>query len=151
MSASSNAERQGGTWNSDWKVVAATAGFVYFAILLVGTELLGMARAVWLDPRYGRDMAVAIELTIILPFAWYACAIVASRMKLSPGWRAAALMALITFLLTAGAYLALAAPSLEATSSLTDGSLGPDIAIQALLCALPFASRRAMRRPPTSR
>lgn len=50
MSTFSNAGRQGDSWNSDWKVVAATAGFVFFAILVLGAELLGIARVAWLKP-----------------------------------------------------------------------------------------------------
>ena len=146
MSAYMNPESHGHPWNANWKVVAATAGFVYFAILLIGAELLGVAREVWLDPMYGRDRAVAIELVVILPFAWYASSVVASGMELSVGWQAVAIMAVTTFLLTLAAYVALAAPPLVESNSLTSRSLGVDIAVQALVSALPFASRRALRR-----
>jgi hypothetical protein len=145
MSLFAGTGRQGGVWNSNWKVVAATAGFVFFAILLGGAAVLDVARAVWLEPMFGRDAAVAIELAVILPFAWYASSVVAGGMQLSPGWRAAAVMALTTFLLMAGAYLALAATALAEPGSLTNGSLGLDIAVQAALSALPFASRRVLR------
>jgi hypothetical protein len=149
MPTFSSAGRQGEAWNSDWKVVAAAAGFVFFAILLLGAELFGMARVAWLEPTFGHDKAVAIELVIILPVAWYASAVVASGMQVSPGWRAAAIMAVTTFLLMTAAYAALAAPSPTKADSLTNGSLGLDMAIQAVVSALPFASRRAMRKPST--
>lgn len=147
MATFSNAGRQGGAWNSDWKVVAVTAGFVFFAILILGAELLGMARVAWLEPTFGHDKAVAIELAIVLPVAWYASAVVASGMQVSPGWRAAAIMAITTFALMTAAYAVLSAPS--PADSLTNGSLGLDMAVQAVVSALPFASRRAMRKPST--
>jgi hypothetical protein len=150
VSTFSNAGRQGDPWSSDWKVVAATAGFVFSAILLLGAALLGMARVAWLEPIFGHDKAVAIELTIALPVAWYASAVVASGMQLSPGWRAAAIMAVTTFLLMAAAYAVLVAPSSMGIDSLTHGSLGLDMVIQALVSALPFASRRVLRKPSTT-
>ena len=121
MATFSNAGRQGGAWNSDWKVVAAPAGFVFFAILILGAELLGMSRVAWLEPTFGHGKAVAIELAIVLPVAWYASAVVASGMQVSPGWRAAAIMAITTFVLMTAAYAVLAAPS--PADSLTNGSL----------------------------
>ncbi len=145
MSTSANAGRPGDAWNSDWKVVAATAGFVFFAILLLGAELFGMARVVWLEPVFGHHTAVAIELTIVAPLAWFASAVVASGMQLSSGWRAAAIMAATTFLLMTAAYAVLATPA-EA-DPLTNGSLALDMAIQAVVSALPFASRRVLRKP----
>lgn len=148
MSTFTKAGRPGDAWNSDWKVVAATAGFVFFAILLLGAELLGIARVVWLEPTFGHRTAVAIELTIIAPVAWLASAVVASGMQLSPGWRAAAIMAATTFLLMTGAYAVLASPS--DADSLTNGSLGLDMAIQAAVSALPFASRRVLRKPSST-
>lgn len=137
-------------WNSDWKVAATTAGFVFFAILVSGAAVLGMARAVWLDPIFGREAAVAIELTIIVPFAWYASVLVVRGMQLSLGWRAAVIMAITTFLLLMGAYVALAATGLAEADSLTNGSLGIGIAVQALVSAFPFACRGVMRKPRTS-
>jgi hypothetical protein len=149
MSTFTNAGRQGEAWNSDWKVVAVTAGLVFFAILLVGVELVGMARVAWLEPIFGHDKAVAIELTIVLPVAWYASAVVANGMQLSPGWQAAAIMAVTTFVLMLAAYAVLAAPPQTETGTLTHGSFGLDMAIQALVSVLPFASRRAMSKPST--
>ena len=137
-------------WNSDWKLAAATAGFVFFAILVSGAAVLGMARAVWLDPIFGRDAAVAIELTIIVPFAWYACVMVVRGMQLSLGWRAAVIMAATTFLLLIGAYVALAAAALDEADSLTNGSLGLGIAVQALVSAFPLASRGITRKSSTT-
>lgn len=119
-------------WNSDWKVAARTAGFVFFAILVSGAAVLGMARAVWLDPIFGRDAAVAIELTIIVPFAWYASVLVVRGMQLSLGWRAAVIMAITTFLLLIGAYATRAAAARAQADSLTNGSLGIGIVVQAL-------------------
>lgn len=151
MSTVSSTGRPGGPWHSDWKVVAATAGFVFFAILLLGAVLLGIVRVVWLEPGFGRDTAVAIELAIILPIAWCACAVVASGMQLAPGWRAASIMAVTTFVLMTAAYAVLAAPAQTEAGSLTNGSLRLDMAIQALVSALPFASRRVLGKPsPTS-
>jgi len=150
MSTFTNPGGRGEAWNSDWKVVAATAGLVYFAVLLAGAALLGMAREIWLDPLYGRDTAVAIELAVILPFAWYASVFVANGMQLSAGWPAVSIMAITAFLLMAAAYAALAAPPLVETGSLTNQSMVLDIAVQALVAVLPFASRRIRRKPPTT-
>jgi hypothetical protein len=107
-----------------------------------------MARVLWLEPTFGHDNAVAIELPIILPVAWYVSVVVANGMQLAPGWRAAALMAITTFLLMTTAHAVLAAPS-EAVS-LTHGSWGLDMAIHAMVAALPFASRRVLRKPSTT-
>lgn len=150
MMTFANPGHDGGPWSSNWKVVAATAGFVYFAVLLTGGELLGLARVTWLDPHFGRDKAVAIELVIILPFAWYASSVVANGMQVADGWLAVAVMAITTFLLTVLAYVALAAPPLVETSLTTNGSVELDVAFQAVVAALPFASRRALKKRSTT-
>jgi hypothetical protein len=137
-------------WNSDWKVAAATAGFVFFAILASGAAVLGVARTVWLDPIFGRDAAVAIELTIILPFAWYASIVVVKGMQLSLEWQAAVIMAVTTFLLLMGAYVALAAAAFAEADPVTNGSLGLGIAVQALVSVFPLASRCVIRTSSTT-
>lgn len=63
---------------------AITAGAVYFAAVFAAGFVLGVLRALVLQPQVGPVPAVLIELPLILGFAWWACAHILRRVRLAP-------------------------------------------------------------------
>lgn len=57
----------------------AEAGAAYFAIVFAVGFALGTVRTLFLAPRFGEQLAVVIELPIILGASWLACAWVLRR------------------------------------------------------------------------
>ena len=52
------------------------AGIIFSILVFLVGSLLGTIRELYLVPRYGPDMAVLIELPVILAISWNACGIV---------------------------------------------------------------------------
>ena len=50
---------------------ALTTGLRYFAGVFAVAFALGMVRTLWLVPRVGAIIAVAMEIPIILTFSWW--------------------------------------------------------------------------------
>lgn len=57
------------------------AGLAYFAAVFAVGFLLGVGRTLLMQPLAGPALAVAIELPIILGFAWFASAAVTRRLR----------------------------------------------------------------------
>jgi hypothetical protein len=52
------------------------AGIIYSILVFLVGSLLGTIRELYLVPRFGPDLAVLIELPVILAISWNACGIV---------------------------------------------------------------------------
>ena len=52
------------------------AGIIFSILVFLVGSLLGTIRVLYLVPRFGPDMAVLIELPVILAISWNACGIV---------------------------------------------------------------------------
>ena len=131
-------------WCSDWRIVAAVAGATYSVSLFGVATLLGIARNVWVEPLTDPDNALAIEAMVLLPCAWIICSTVAQAMRLSDGWRPAAIMSIVTLVLLAPAYAAVSVIS-DPIDPVTSSLLASSIVFQGLIAAIPFTLRSAAR------
>ena len=66
--------------------IAAKAGMTYFAIVFAAGFLLGTLRVLFIIPRLGETVAVALELPIILALSWVACRWVTARLDVPGTW-----------------------------------------------------------------
>lgn len=131
-------------WCSDWRIVAVGAGATYSVFLFGVATLLGIARNVWVEPLADPDNALAIEAMVLLPCAWGICSTVAQAMRLPGGWRPAAVMSIVTFLLLAPAYAAVSVIS-NPVDPVMSSLLASSIVFQGLIAAIPFTVRSTAR------
>lgn len=131
-------------WSSDWRIVAVVAGATYSVFLFGVATLLGIARSAWVEPLTDPDNALAIEAMALLPCAWGICSTVAQAMRLASGWRPAAVMSVVTFLLLAPAYAAVSVIS-DPIDPAMNSLLASSIVFQGLIAAIPFTVRSAAR------
>jgi hypothetical protein len=68
------------------------AGALYFAIIFAAGFALGTLRTLFLAPKVGSAVAVAIELPVMLAVAWFVCRRVATGWALEPNIAARLLM-----------------------------------------------------------
>ncbi|MCM5570097.1 hypothetical protein M6I34_06220 [Burkholderiaceae bacterium FT117] len=64
---------------------ALVAGLAYFAAVFAAGFALGIVRTLLVQPLAGATLAVAIELPIIVGFAWFACRVLALRLRVPAG------------------------------------------------------------------
>ena len=125
---------------------ALQAGAAYFAVAFVAGFVLGTARALFLAPRVGETIAVAVEVPVILLVSWLACGRLLARYGVeSAGARMA--MGMTAFILLMAAELGLSIIGFG--RSLTDhlaayrqpaAALG--LAAQIVFAALPLIRKR---------
>lgn len=131
-------------WCSDWRIAAVGAGATYAVFLFGIATLLGIARNAWVEPLTDPVNALAIEAMVLLPCAWGSCSTVAQAMRLPGGWRPAAVMSIVTFLLLAPAYAAVSVIS-NPVGPVVSSLLASSIIFQGLIAAIPFTLRSAAR------
>ena len=88
---------------------AIQAGLAYFVGVFACGFVLGTVRTLWLEPAYGKLIAVAIEAPFILAASWIVCGVVIARVRLGPGLPTRLVMGLsaLVFLFVAEAGLAI--------------------------------------------
>jgi hypothetical protein len=85
------------------------AGALWFAAVFAAGFALGVARTLWLAPALGEVGAVAVELPVILGFAWWTCGrLIRARRVAGRGPRAAMGASAFALLMLAEAGLAAA-------------------------------------------
>lgn len=62
-------------------MIVVQAAISYFIIVFVAGFILGTIRILMVAPRTGELAAVAIELPVMLAVSWWACGVVARRLK----------------------------------------------------------------------
>lgn len=136
--------RRWNAWWSDWRIVAVGAGATYSVLLFVVDTLFGIARSVWVEPVADPDNALAIEAMVLLACAWGICFTVAQAMRLPGGWRPAAVMSVVTFLLLAPGYASAALIS-NPLDPVMSSLLASSIVFQGLIAAIPFTMQSPAR------
>ena len=103
--------------------------------------VLGAASRLWLVPEIGEAAAVALEITVMLPFAWRSSAFVARRYDISSVFPAGAIAACTAALLVSSAdlvLLVLVDPAVR-KSLLNHGWIEVRFVAQMLMAAFPLA------------
>lgn len=78
--------------NRVWHMRAALAGLAYVAIAFVAGVALGTLRVLILIPQLGENLAVLLELPMILAISWVACRQLIARFEVLPALSARLIM-----------------------------------------------------------
>ena len=146
MNSSRPLENGGGEFKSERLWAAVTAGLVYFALLLTAGLVLGTLSQLWLEPLVGPASAFALELTFLLPAAWFMNKGVARRFAIESPWPMGVVVAGTTFVLICAAdlaFLALLDP-IALKEVLNHGWAEARFVTQVLISALPLVCPRPM-------
>ena len=101
---------------------AVAAGIAYFGAVFALGFALGIARTLLLQPLAGETLAVALELPVMLGFAWVVCARLVRRFRVEPAAAARLVMG-------AGAFALLMAGELAISILLAGRSVGGHFAL----------------------